>query len=257
MTLYYDFSALLLVASLVTGLITLGDYLFFRQKRKAGIPANGVVDFAKAIFPILLLVFLLRAVVFEPFRIPTGSMKPSLLEGDFILVNKYIYGIRLPLSGKKMISISEPKRGEVMVFRYPKDTSVYFIKRVVGVPGDIIKYENKILYINGKPMNQNFVENTMDVDLSGRTQEVKELVEDLDNHAHKIWLSLDQGHDIKELVVPAGHYFMMGDNRDASEDSRYWGFVSDDLLIGRASRIWMSWDGLNKVIRWKRIGYAI
>lgn len=257
MTLYYDFSALLLIATSVTAVLWLGDSMLYRQKRKAGIKANAVIEFAKSIFPILLVVFLLRAVIFEPFRIPSGSMKPTLLEGDFILVNKYIYGLRLPLIGTKIINVTEPKRGDVMVFRYPKNTSVDFIKRVIGLPGDKIRYENKILYINGHPMKQEFIENTSDIDLMGHSLEVKELSENLENSNHKIWLNLEQGHDKQELVVPAGHYFMMGDNRDASEDSRFWGFVPEALILGKASRIWMSWDMLNKDIRWKRIGSEI
>ncbi len=257
MKLYYDFSALLLIATTVTVVLWLGDSIINRQKRKAGVQPNAIIDFAKSIFPILLIVFLLRAVIFEPFRIPSGSMKPTLLEGDFILVNKYIYGLRLPLVGTKILNISEPQAGDVMVFRYPKNTSVDFIKRVIGVPGDKIRYENKTLYINDKPIKQEFVENTSDIDLNGHAMDVKEFSENLKDADHKIWLHFDEGVDQKELVVPAGHYFMMGDNRDASEDSRFWGFVPEELILGKASRIWMSWDMLNKDIRWKRVGSKI
>jgi signal peptidase I len=142
-----------------------------------------------------------------------------------------------------------------MVFRFPNNPSVDFIKRVVGVPGDRIRYENKILYVNDVPMEQSFLENTSDVDLmSGQIHDVKELTENLNNTPHKIWLNFEQGTDKKEVVVPEGHYFTMGDNRDYSDDSRYWGFVPQELILGKADYIWMSWDFLNKDVRWKRIG---
>lgn len=257
MTLYYDFSALLLIATLLIGVIWLVDWMFFRKKRKQGTSAPFLIEILKSIFPIVLIVFLLRAFFFEPFRIPSGSMKPTLLEGDFILVNKYIYGLRLPLIGTKILSVSEPKVGDIMVFRFPKNPSIDFIKRVVGVPGDRIRYENKMLYINGQPMKQTFLENTSDIDLSGNSQEVKELEENLDSVLHKIWINFEQGEDKKEIIVPKGHYFMMGDNRDYSDDSRFWGFVPEDLILGRANYVWMSWDMFNKDIRWHRIGTSL
>lgn len=257
MKLYYDFSGLLLIATIAILVIWGLDSLIFRQKRKQGVPPPFFIELLKSIFPIVLIVFVVRAVIFEPFRIPSGSMKPTLLEGDFILVNKYIYGIKVPLVGYKILNVSEPKRGDVMVFRYPKDTSLDFIKRVIGVPGDKIRYENKIVYVNDKPLDQQFLENTADVDLSGYSQDVKELSEKIDDKIHKVWINAGQGEDKKEIVVPPGHYFTMGDNRDASDDSRYWGFVSQDLIVGKASYIWMSWDMLNKDIRWKRIGSAV
>ena len=257
MKLYYDFSGLLLIATLLIAALWAADAIIFREKRKAGIPPSLFIELLKSVFPIVLIVFLVRAVLFEPFRIPSGSMKPTLLEGDFILVNKSIYGIKMPLTGTKLINVSQPKRGDVIVFRYPNDTSIDFIKRVVGVPGDKIRYENKIVYINDEPMTQTFIENTQDVDLSGHTHEVKELSENLYNTLHKIWINQDQGDDKKEVTVPAGHYFMMGDNRDASDDSRFWGFVSQELILGKASYIWMSWDMVNKDVRWKRIGRSL
>lgn len=257
MKLYYDFSGLLLIATIFIIVCWAADALIFRKKRKEGVPPSFFIEILKSVFPIVLIVFLVRAVIFEPFRIPTGSMKPTLLEGDFILVNKFIYGLRVPLIGHKVLNVSEPKRGDVMVFRFPKDTSIDFIKRVIGVPGDKIRYENKILYINDEPMTQEFVENTRDVDLTGRSYDVKELSENLGDKIHKVWINKEQGNDKKEIIVPEGHYFMMGDNRDASDDSRFWGFVPQELILGKASYIWMSWDMLNKDVRWKRIGRSL
>ena len=254
MIFYYDFSALLFVMTIAIGVIWIADFVFFGKKRKEGESAPFVIEILKSIFPVILIVFVLRAVIYEPFRIPSGSMKPTLLEGDFILVNKHAYGLRLPLIGTKVMAGSAPKRGDVMVFRFPKNTSVDFIKRVVGVPGDKLRYENKILYVNDQPLDQKFLENTADIDLTGHSQDVKELEEKIDNKLHKIWLNFEQGDDKKEIVVPEGHYFTMGDNRDYSDDSRYWGFVPDALILGRADYIWMSWDTLNKDVRWKRIG---
>src|SRR3972149_11017571 len=168
MKIYFDFSTILVIVTLLTLLIWLMDVWFFRAKRvqkvmlgrsekaregeKIEIPEPKIVEYSRSFFPVLLIVLILRCFIAEPFRIPTGSMKPTLLEGDFVLVNKFTYGIRLPVTGSKVLDLSQPKRGDIIVFRYPKDTSVNFIKRLVGLPGDRIKYENKILYINDKPM---------------------------------------------------------------------------------------------------------
>src|SRR5579872_5736829 len=168
MHVYMDFSAFLAIATIVTGLIWLFDVLFLKKRRQAlaGSEAqkeSKVVEYARSFFPILLVVFVLRAFIVEPFRIPSGSMKPTLLEGDFILVNKYIYGLRLPIFGSKLMDTHEPQRGDIFVFRYPKDTSIDFIKRVVGVPGDKISYKNKTIYVNGKELPKEFIETAYDV----------------------------------------------------------------------------------------------
>ncbi len=216
------------------------------------------LEFPASFFPVIAVVFGLRSFVVEPFKIPSGSMIPTLLIGDFILVNKYSYGIRLPVINKKIIDVGEPHRGDVMVFRYPVDPSLDYIKRVIGVPGDKISYKNKRLSINGVLLPE-----TPTADYLHRDRAVysKQFIETIDGRQHRILLDEDRENYINPIVpfahvenclynnagvectVPAGSYFMMGDNRDNSEDSRYWGFVPEENIVGRAFGIWMSWDG--------------
>lgn len=263
MPVYTDFSSLLAGATIVSGLIWAVDAFVFKPKRlKAATPTlpatePKLVEYARSFFPILLVVCVLRSFVAEPFRIPSGSMKPTLLEGDFILVNKFKYGIRLPLLGTKIIKVSEPKQGDILVFRFPKDPSIDFIKRVIGVPGDKIKYENKTLYINGKAIEQESLGQAYDTDPRGLTYKVKHLKENLDSRPHSIYVHEGDGTTMEEMTVPKGMYFVMGDNRDSSEDSRRWGFVPEELILGKAFFIWMSWDGLAKDLRWQRMGHVI
>ncbi len=220
------------------------------------------LDWTAGLFPVILVVFLLRSFLFEPFKIPSGSMIPTLLVGDLILVNKYHYGLRLPVINKKIIDNHEPQRGDVMVFRYPKDTSIDYIKRVVGVPGDEVSYRNQQLYINGKPVSHIplpdfFNEETLRVE--------KQYIEKLGDVEHRILL--DPGRQLylppnetfpyrencrysAEGVtcrVPAGHYFMMGDNRDNSMDSRFWGFVPDQNIVGKAFFVWMNFGDVKRI----------
>lgn len=252
-----DFSAILAIATAITGLIWLGDVLFFKQKRLAhnpDAPEPKLVEYAHSFFPILLIVFALRSFLVEPFRIPSGSMKPTLLEGDFILVNKFTYGIRLPITGTKIVALGEPKRGDILIFRFPKDTSVDFIKRVIGVPGDTIRYDHKTVYLNGKPLPQIYMGTNIDRDQTGQRHQVKRYEEKIDDKTYSIYLHPEPGRDMQEITVPPGHYFVMGDNRDNSEDGRVWGFVPEDLILGKAFLIWMSWDQADKDVRWHRIG---
>ena len=220
------------------------------------------LDWTAGLFPVILAVFLLRSFLFEPFKIPSGSMIPTLLIGDLILVNKYHYGIRLPVINKKIIANNDPKRGDVMVFRYPKDTSVDYIKRVVGVPGDEVSFRNQVLSINGVPVPTEQVPppGFYDEDLRQYFPEYKEKLGDLE---HRILLNVrkpspfygsegTRTFPFREncrysaegvtCKVPAGHYFMMGDNRDNSEDSRFWGFVPDENIVGKAFWIWMNFS---------------
>lgn len=200
------------------------------------------VEYARAFFPVILIVFALRSFVVEPFRIPSGSMLPSLVVGDFILVNKFGYGIRLPVINTKIINVGEPQRGDVAVFRYPRDPSVNYIKRIIGLPGDHIVYDNKRLYINGKMMPQGQA-TSYAVRLDGRLEyETARVTENLDGVKHSILLSPRPDPSVSEFDVPPGHYFVMGDNRDHSNDSRYWGFVPEANLVGKAFFIWFSWD---------------
>jgi len=205
-----------------------------------------LVEYAKSFFPVLLVVLVLRSFIIEPYQIPTGSMIPTLQVGDFILVNKYHYGLRLPVIGTKIVDIGEPQRGEVMVFIPPHENK-YYIKRVVGMPGDRIRYEDKRLYINGEEVERDYLGATR-VEFGPESVAGNLYQEDLGGVEHTIQLSdLRLGRQGRtSWIVPEGHYFMMGDNRDNSADSRVWGPVSETKIIGRAVAIWMHKDpGLN------------
>ena len=257
-----DFALILVVATGVTGVIWLVDALVFSRMRRARIAAGGVanegviVEYARSFFPVLLLVLLLRSFLFEPFRIPSGSMMPTLLEGDFIFVNKFAYGLRLPVINTKIVEFGEPERGDVLVFRLPSDPAVNYIKRVVGLPGDIVEYDaqRKRITINGEPVN---------IDVVGTYEDELGLVlahETLGNKEHDVLLTRNTESRGGKYPVPEGHYFMMGDNRDNSKDSRYEGveFVPEENLVGRAVRIWMSWRAPSEGgPRWSRIGQGI
>ncbi|MEC5162553.1 signal peptidase I [Janthinobacterium sp. CG_23.3] len=221
------------------------------------------VEYSGAFFPVIALVFCLRSFLYEPFKIPSSSMVPTLVVGDLILVNKFTYGIRLPILNKKVIEVNDPQRGDVMVFKYPRDISQDYIKRVIGVPGDKITYENKRLTVNGKAVTYTPLDDYLDDE-----QPVyhKQLQENLAGVPHRVLnddvaptLNLNQVHDFpnKEAcnynedgftcVVPEGNYFMMGDNRDNSADSRYWGFVPNKNIVGKAILVWMNLSNLKRI----------
>lgn len=254
-----DFSLLLVVAVAVTGLVWLLDAIWWRRSRHARLSTAEAgagatldtearrkltkepwpVDYARSFFPVLLVVLLLRSFLVEPFQIPSGSMRPTLEVGDFILVNKFTYGLRLPVVHTEVVDFGEPERGDVMVFRFPEEPSVNFIKRVIGLPGDRIRYEDKQLYVNGKPVPKELV----DANPESAPGE-QHYAERLGDELHAIYNNpRDPGPQVRELVVPDGHYFMMGDNRDHSNDSRYWGFVPQKNIVGKAFAVWMHWDG--------------
>jgi len=263
MSVYMDFSAMLAIGTAICGVIWAIDVLFFKKNRlkkhneTQDTHEPKIAEYARSFFPILLIVLILRSFIAEPFRIPSGSMKPTLLEGDFILVNKYIYGVRLPVTGTKFIKMGEPQRGDILVFRYPKNTKVDFIKRVVGVPGDKISYKDKVLYLNGEPVAQEFSGKVVDIDGYGNRREMSQFKEMLPNKPHDIFIQGNQDGRFDEIIVPEGKYFVMGDNRDNSEDSRVWGFVPENLILGKAFFKWLSWDGVAKDIRWSRMGRSI
>ena len=242
-----DFALVLVVLTTLSGLIWLVDSLLFKQKRwdrsvqtSVETPREPVmVEYARSLFPVLLIVLVFRSFLFEPFKIPSGSMIPTLLVGDFIVVNKFAYGIRLPVLNKKIIGIGEPKRGDVVVFRYPKDPSVNFIKRAVGLPGDTITYRDKQLFINGEKVDASLY------------------WEQLGNANHNILLHDRSGSRNGQWLVPEGHYFMMGDNRDRSNDSREWGFVPEENVLGRAIGIWLNFDFEKGCADFSRIGNGI
>lgn len=246
----FNFELILFYATVICGIIAMLDIFWLAPRRKAqSIKQGGVtkmpmiIDYARSFFPILLIVFLLRSFLYEPFRIPSGSLEPTLLVGDFIITNKFDYGIRLPVAHKKILSISDPKRGDIIVFRWPPNPSLNFIKRVIGVPGDHISYVNKELMVNGVKVPQTSLGVANVHDDEGDWQAF-EKVEDLLGVKHHIYLRSEQGGtDYKDIVVPDGMYFVMGDNRDNSQDSRYWGFVPDRNIVGKAVLTWMSWEG--------------
>ncbi|MDO6461160.1 signal peptidase I [Granulosicoccaceae sp. 1_MG-2023] len=264
-----DFALVLVLATLGSGLIWLADSILFAPKRRqaaAQVAGNGsaaaaqdplLVEYAKSFFPVLFVVLFLRSFLFEPFRIPSGSMMPTLLVGDFILVNKFSYGIRLPVIDKKIIPVGEPETGDVAVFRYPGNPRLDYIKRVIGTPGDRITYVNKTLLVNGEPVPLERIGNYVDSASSERAQNLLELNENLQGTEHRILVSPDRAIRNGEWVVPEGHYFVMGDNRDNSNDSRYWGFVPEENLVGKAMFIWMHWNWNTGGLAWDRLGNAI
>jgi signal peptidase I len=262
-----DFALVLVVLTLLAGLVWLFDSLFLRQKRmdeaaRAGEEVDRepvAVEYARSLFPVLLVVLLFRSFLFEPFKIPSGSMIPTLLVGDFIVVNKFTYGLRWPVLNKKFVSYNLPERGDVVVFRYPVDPAVNFIKRAVGLPGDTISYRDKRLFVNGEPVGISGGAPLLSSDLKCSTPRADAVRyrEDFGTARHDILLHEESRGRDGQWVVPEGHYFMMGDNRDRSNDSREWGFVPEENLVGKAVGIWLNFD-LNKgCADWGRVGNGV
>jgi len=288
-----DFSAVLLLITVVTGIVWGLDVWLLRPQRTAAaraagrdpaaVPEPGTVDYARSFFPVALVVLALRSFVFEPFRIPSDSMMPTLLDGDFIIVNKYAFGLRLPVLNRKIVATGEPQRGDVVVFRYPLDPSTNFIKRLVGLPGDHVEVRDNHILVNGQPVP---------VTLDGRYNDgcyvnLVQATEQLGAHEHQAIfcpVAIDRSpllpgcnrsglrgyvcgdEDAPGFLrtapwsgeVPAGQYLMMGDNRDNSDDGRSWGFVPEENLVGKATRIWFNWDPHRAGgPLWGRIGAAI
>ena len=247
---WFEIGLVLLTA--FTGLVWLLDKLVLAKGRAArqGLLDEGkepiVVDYSKAFFPVLAIVLILRSFIAEPFRIPSNSMMPTLLTGDFILVNKFRYGLRLPISNQKVVSIGEPQRGDVVVFKPPHHPDQDWIKRVVGLPGDRIAYHDNQVFLNGQPLAYQTLGAYQGKGNGAEMTGAEELTENLPGRRHHVLERtdlpfIDQGEG--EWMVPPGHYFVMGDNRDNSEDSRYWGFLPEQNLRGKAFLIWMNFDG--------------
>jgi signal peptidase I len=266
--MHFDFAAFLVLATFLTGAIWLYDVLV---SKKARLAANRdktpdqlgymrepiITEYARSFFPVILLVLVLRSFLYEPFKIPSGSMMPTLLAGDFILVNKFAYGIRLPVVEYEVWSVGDPQRGDAVVFRYPNDPSLDYIKRVVGLPGDEISYFNKTLTINGQEIPKQPRGEYAGYDHELLTPVINVHEETLGKHTFNT-LEQPAKLGLEGITrVPDGHYFVMGDNRDNSNDSRYWGFVPQDNLVGRAEYVWMSWDSGDGWFRWDRIGNSI
>ncbi len=248
-----NLALILTVLTLFSGIVILLDKAFWKTTERDSREAPGalatLVEYARSFFPVLVLVLVIRSFVFEPFRIPSGSMMPTLLEGDFIFVQKFAYGLRLPVTETKIIETGTPERGDVVVFRLPSDPSINYIKRVVGLPGDKVVYERQRLTINGKTVSlQRGPEATFDAPV---------FVEDLDGRVHDILVTNPQFSTRDGTYsVPEGQYFVMGDNRDRSRDSRFIGAIPEEYLVGEAVRIWMHFVPWN-MPDWGRIGTKI
>ncbi|HWW19996.1 MAG TPA: signal peptidase I [Steroidobacteraceae bacterium] len=290
-----DFSLILVIVVAATGLVWLLDSLLLAPMRARAAQARGVdaasvplpvtVDGARSFFPVALIVLVVRAFVFEPFRIPSDSMMPTLLDGDFIIVNKFAYGLRLPVLDTKVVPIGEPKRGDVVVFHWPPDPAINYIKRLVGLPGDRVRIKSDQLIVNDIPIPLTDLPRYDD----GCYHNMRQSTEILGTHKHQILWCLtpddlaaaptpscnrhigqnyvcretnppgdfDKG-DADEMLVPPGEYLMIGDNRDNSSDGRYWGFVPEDHLVGKATRIWFNWDlGRSGGPQWSRMFHRI
>lgn len=291
----FDLEAFLTLATIVTGLVWLLDALFFARKRRAqAANASGaqvtdvnvsvakkrrdpiLIEYAKSFFPVFLIVLLLRTFVVEPFHVPSSSMVPTLLVGDFILVNKFNYGLRLPVIHYKIVPLGEPHRGDVVVFHYPEKSALIYcaqnpacgpgglqevrtsagtdyVKRIIGLPGDKIVYRGETLYINGAQVPDKDLGLYAGPDTMGAVLHQ----EKFSDKTFNMLITPGAGHLQGEWTVPTGQYFVMGDNRDNSFDSRYWGFVPEHNLVGRAFFIWMNWDAFHDSKLWNRVGDVI
>ena len=256
-----NFALFLLILLMVTGGVWALEAAVLRKRRAASAKQPWWVEYSVSFFPVILIVFLLRSFLVEPFKIPSSSMVPTLLVGDFILVNKYTYGIRLPVANRKLVELGSPERGDVMVFRFPEDPSLDYIKRVVAVPGDRLEYRNKRLSINGTPVPTRQIDDYLSKE---RMQFSRRYVETVNGVEHEILLDEDSPPSVMPgrafpfagncnyntnglaCTVPPGHYFVMGDNRDNSSDSRVWGFVPDDNIVGKAFFIWLNLNELGR-----------
>lgn len=256
-----DFALVLVMLTLLSGLIGGLDRFWFERRRRAFsnslhsdsdllVAQRPIAEYARSFFPVLAAVLVLRSFIAEPFQIPSASMVPTLQVGDYILVNKFSYGLRLPVLKTKVLDVGEPKRGDVIVF-FPPHKNVYFIKRLIGLPGDRIQYRHKVLYINGEKANQTYLATLPQL------PSIEWSSEKLGSVEHSIYKTVDSYHPIADevdIVVEPGHYFMMGDNRDNSADSRFWGQVPEENIVGKAFAVWMHWETLFSIPSFDRVG---
>ncbi len=260
-----DLPLILMIAVTVTGVVWLLDIFLLSKKRAEDKPEPAMVEYSKSFFPVLFLVFFLRSFLIEPFQIPSGSMIPTLLVGDYIAVNKFSYGVRMPVFKTKLFDVHSPKRGDVVVF-FPPNESRYFIKRLIGLPGDKIQYVNHELFVNGvkQQYSQLTAEELAKIAETNPPQQCSykgdiftQVTEILGDVSHVIQKCPMPSHLSVNgtWVVPAEHYFMMGDNRDSSSDSRVWGYVPEENLVGKAFAVWMHWPELASVPSFSRSGF--
>ena len=257
-----NFALILFVLLLISAALWVADHFVFRKKRAPDAREPLWVEYGASFFPVILIVFVLRSFLVEPFKIPSGSMIPTLLIGDFIAVNKFTYGIRLPVLNKKVVELGAPQRGDVVVFRYPPDPGLDYIKRVVGLPGDKVAYLNKRLTINGQSV---VIKKDGDFFDRERMFYTPRYVEKLGEVEHTLLIEDEAPNFVPHVMqfpqrdkciynaegfvceVPSGHYFVMGDNRDNSQDSRVWGFVPDENLVGKAFFVWFNFSDLKRI----------
>ena len=253
----FDLEFFLVLSTVLTGLVILGNRFFRSSGKKKG----WFVELSISFFPVLLIVLLVRSFLFEPFRIPSGSMLPTLKIGDFILVNKYTYGLRFPVLHTKFWINHSPQRGDVVVFRYPRDIKLDYVKRIVGIPGDEISYKNKMLSVNNEVVSYKVLgTDTLHArSLGGRDQHVIRMKESLPEAPHEIYVStsLLQRKAKDVWIIPDGSYLVFGDNRDNSNDSRVWGMVPEENMVGKVSAIWMHWDFDGDGIDFSRVGRVV
>ena len=249
---------ILVFLTLFTGIVTMVDMLliYFIKPNHASRKTNVFLDYSRSLFPVFVIVLILRSFVFQPYHVPSESLEPTVMPGDFLLATTYDYGLKLPLWNHTIMTVGHPERGQIAIFNDPVNpTKITLVKRVIGVPGDHISYINKVLSINGKEAKQTFIKNTNEVFADGHTRSVKEYKEDLNGVEHLIIVNPSvPAVDFKNIVVPKGKYFMMGDNRDDSDDSRYWGFAPSRYFTAHARFIWMNASLSPFRIHWHRIG---
>jgi signal peptidase I len=254
--------------TLAMGVIWAIDALVLRARREAASGGEAgaappkepaLVEFSRSFFPIVLVVLLIRSFAFEPFRIPSSSMMPTLLVGDFIFVSKFSYGLRLPVLNTKILELGEPARGDVAVFRLPEDPATNYIKRIIGLPGDVVSLREKRLWINDQPVPLEAIGNAVDIECGGFWFSAQLASETIGAESHQVYISeqRDRPSPFLDRPVPEGQYLVMGDNRDCSRDGRVIGYIPEANMVGRAVRIWMSWDSASRRPLWNRIGDRI
>jgi len=258
MEIHFDFPFYLTLSVIVTGIISLIDVVWLANKRDAAQPMPKLIEYARSFFPALLLVWGVRSFLVQPYRVPTGSLEPTVMPGDFIAVKQYAYGIKLPVTHTQLVKMGVPQTGDVALFFWPVNTELRFVKRVIGIPGDHIVYKDKVLTINGTEMTQELVGNAVSEEPGQLPSSVIHKIENLNGIKHDIFMRKTGGYtQTLDVTVPKGQYFMMGDNRDDSDDSRFWGFVPEENFIGKAFGVWLSWDSNSTSVRWHRIGIGI